>query len=440
MKKKLTFFATLFMLVCVIAAIFFGVRFTKTYIEYKRDTRRLEEIESFPQSKVVKGDSWQKNTQKFERKISTKDIYKDQPTFKYNNTRFISYSKEWDEKKLEALCEELLKNTHGREIDYLEQVIVRGEKDEEAIGTQQEKDKTLQIPIHIQGTLPGDLVLETTNEVSCIVLYDGDNRTTVESMARTLSHEYGHHFTFFYFNLEEDEMKDSEYYKLRMTDKMKIDRSDRQEYLDNHMWYLIEIAANDYQYLMGSPNTRNIERFYDEREALKMSMRNQKNKDELINPYKDCFNLEPHENIAIPLPDRVEGLSELFFGALQMDAPQYVNRDKEAEEIEIKFSRRKEYDHRYYSIKWDKPWTDKNITYTLVAYDKNDELLGGVKSIAGDQKAQAYIGQVVIVNSDETMYHWWSGYWTDFDFVRFRVVVSFPDGTSAVSKPIDKKF
>ena len=66
-------------------------------------------------------------------------------------------------------------------------------------------------------------------------------------MSITLSHEYGHHFTFHYFTLkgEDEEIEKDAYFKTRYESGLGIRYSDEvsedeNDYYDNHMWYLVE--------------------------------------------------------------------------------------------------------------------------------------------------------------------------------------------------------
>ena len=151
------------------------------------------------------------------------------------------------------------------------------------------------------------------------------------------------------------------------------------------------------------------------------------------------FNEMPHENVLLPLPDQVEGLPELFYNSIGAKAPKYPDRSKEAEGIGIKISKQSDNGHIFYRITWDKPWTESGTTYTLVAYDENDELLGAIKSVNGKDRARAVIGAAVVETSS---YIWWydSDWWTEQEFLRLRVIVTFDDGTAVVSAPVDKEF
>ncbi|MCK5128718.1 MAG: hypothetical protein KAQ68_02610 [Clostridiales bacterium] len=442
MRRTQTLIYRILLLVCIGLAIFFGIQLYNTILLRQDNLESIQEIEAIPVSEVKVDITWHKEIvqeDKEETIVEAQNIY---ATYDYENLEFISYSNQWDKHKLELLCKELLLNVHGWEIDYLGKITIYPQKDNQMAGYQQQVHRTIEVPLQLQGTLPENFRAEMFNQVSDIVLYNGDEDNTIESMARVLSHEYGHHFTLFHFYLEEDLMKLSKYYELRYFEDSKIRTTgdDFEEYMENHLWYLIEIAANDYVYLMGSPNTRQIETYYDAIDSLKIKLKDDEGADGIISTIKDSFNMKPHENVVIPLPDQVEGLPELFYGIIGKTSPSYENRDESASSIEIKIKQRYELGHSYYDISWNKPWKDEDVIYTLVAYNENDKLLGGIKSIKANEKAHAYIGETVVTNAGNTKIYWWNGRWTTYDFLRMRIVVTFPDGTAVVSSPLDKVF
>ena len=106
-----------------------------------------------------------------------------------------SYSSSWDENKLQELYLELKKNKHGEEIKTLSQIIVYGENSEDNIlGSHLLDEKKSQLFISFPA-LSSKYTLEFFRPSGTISLYGGDECTTVESFSRTLSHEYGHHYT-----------------------------------------------------------------------------------------------------------------------------------------------------------------------------------------------------------------------------------------------------
>ena len=434
------------LVLAAVAAGYIGVKLFILQKEYDEKSERISEINAIPSAEINVDYEYEKPIR--EAAVQAEEGNSDGLyNYEYNNIQFISYSKEWDAKDLELLCGELYKNKHGSEIDFLEKVIVYGEDDEDALGVHEDSEQITYVPLTLYSVFPDDFKFQMRDDTSIITLYGGDSLTTIEQMASTLSHEYGHHFTLYYFNLEgdKDAIEKDPYFEARYVEGSKIiyadDSGDWNYYLDNHMWYLIEIAAEDYVYLMGSPNTRRSLKYYDTLDVLRLYVQG---KDEQADEYyeytdENSFNLSPHENIVIPLPDNVEGLAELFYEAIGMDVPVYEDRSLEAESIKIKITAREKMDKRYYNITWNKPWEGEDVTYTLVAYDENDEIVGAVKSITGDEKAVATIGAVVY--ETQNYYHYYdSDYWTELGFVRFRVVATFSDGTAAISPPIDRRF
>ncbi len=434
------------LILAAIAAGYIGVKFFALQNEYEAKSERVREIEAIPPAQIIVDNEYEKPIRIADKQIDKKnnDGYFN---YEHNNIQFISYSKEWDAKDLELLCEELYKNKHGNEIDFLQKVIIYGMEDTYALGYHEGSEQITSVPLTLYSMFPDDFTIKIQDDTSIITLYKGDTLTTVEQMANTLSHEYGHHFTFYYFNLRgnKQDIENDPYFKARYAAGSKIiyadDLGDLEYYLSNHMWYLIEIAAEDYVYLMGSPNAKRNLKYYDTLDVLKLYV---KGKDEQADNYYDyanesSFNSSPHENITLPLPDSVEGLAQLFYGAIDMSVPEYTNRSLEAESIEIKISAREKREKRYYNVTWNKPWESEDVTYTLVAYDENDEMIGAVKSINGDEKAIASIGAVVY--ETQNYYHYYnSDYWTDQDFVRFRVIATFGDGTAVVSPALDRRF
>ena len=449
MKKKFTAVKILlpFIVLFAAAAVFFGVKLYKTDSTLRDKQDQQIKIEAIPRAQKLSTEKARKTQAAFDESISDTENKKAFAEYIYNKIVFTSYSEAWDEKNLEALCGELLQNIHGSELDYLAEVIVYGESDEEILGLHESTEMPIDIPIRLFKLTPSIFTYSLPNNMSVLSLQNGDEYTTPEQMAITLSHEYGHHFTLYYFKLEGDdaEIENDAYFETRYIDGLGIrykseDMDDWDEYLENHMWYLIEIAAEDYVYLMGSPNTKRTMEYLDTLDILKLGVNG---KDDKVDEYYDLasqnfFNSSPHENAAIPLPQYVEGLPELFYGAINMDAPD-LPAVSEAQDINIKVSRRTKYEKSYYSISWDKPWGTDDVIYTLVAYDENDNLLGPIKSIKGDESAKAYIGSVPYSRGNS--YYWYdSDGWTDEGFLRLRIIVTFSDGTAAVSPAVDRSF
>ena len=146
---------------------------------------------------------------------------------------FFSYSKEWDEKDLMALYQELIKNKHGKEFKLLQKVSVIG---------------------HSQATsLTKGSYHAVTNSIT---LYQGDKYTDPVAYRETLSHEYGHHFAYHYF--PSHHFPNSDWQSIRGLNESKLRWDAFWNYNEsNHEFYPQEIFADDYVLLYGAVNEIN---------------------------------------------------------------------------------------------------------------------------------------------------------------------------------------
>ncbi len=157
---------------------------------------------------------------------------------------FLSYTNAWDEEKLKQLYQVLIKNKHGDELQFLQEVRVRGG----AFGA---------------STTKGSFHALTDT----ITLYQGDKYTDVSSYADTLSHEYGHHFAYHY--LQSHHFPFSEWSKIRGLEKKPVRWDAYWNYADeNHKWYPQEIIAEDYVLLYGSGKKGNMQDVTSSNEAF----------------------------------------------------------------------------------------------------------------------------------------------------------------------------
>ncbi|WP_040197243.1 hypothetical protein [Candidatus Soleaferrea massiliensis] len=349
---------------------------------------------------------------------------------------FISKAEAWDEKNLEALYHELLQNRHGEEFMTLSQVIVYPQRDEFAAATHQNTYQTHRYALDFPA-LPKDFHVEVNRTAGVISLYDGDRCTTVKSMASNLSHEYGHHFTFYHMfpaAFTDEEFQATKYAKLRGLDpdKVQFNTSDSQYYVDNHHWYLVEIAAEDYVTLMGSPNSRDVGNHPDVRDQLNGASPEQYIK----------RNSRVQENLMIPMASDVDGLSDYFYSFVDDEPPQFPKW----QDIQIDIQRRSaSYDLEsgyttfvYYELTWNKAYGD-DATYTLVTYQEDDysNTLHPVRTVLPGTSAVAYVG---CVSSQSGMYvssmddNLANGTRT------FVVTAILPDGTMQASDPMTYTF
>lgn len=98
---------------------------------------------------------------------------------------FESYSVYWNATKLAQLEQELLKNKHGAELSLLGSV---------KIFPDYPAGQNVLGQYFAQYQVSPKLALLPNRYIH---LYGGNEWTTVEEMATTLAHEYGHHFTYY---------------------------------------------------------------------------------------------------------------------------------------------------------------------------------------------------------------------------------------------------
>ena len=432
MKKKKTGALTA---AAVLAFLLFAGAMAASLFFYNRYNSLSSEIRrvlSIPEAAAGEGERWHN------RNADAAYQSEDQPAgeylyhYMYDNIEFISYSEYWNEAKLIELKDELLSNTHGPEIDYLDQVIIYAEEDSDALGYHDDAMRFYPVGLFMPGLLPQGIAYNFTGLSSTIELTGGDSYTDVAQLSRTLSHEYGHHFTNYYFFNDYDDLSQSEYYRIRNNPAYTIfyEWKNIDHYYDNHSWYLWELAADDYVYFYGSPRTRYTEDYLDDLEVLRLDVRSRKKKNEYYDSLTfDSFNLSPHLNAVLDMPDRIPGLREMFENCMGVQTPQ---NPYDASGIRIDIDKDYSAGYAHYEITWNKPWTEDNVMYTLVAYYEDGGIHQGVKTINGSEEARAYMGKVV-----------YSHYYLDVDMPEklvFRVVVTFPDGFAAVSPAVEREF
>lgn len=350
---------------------------------------------------------------------------------------FLSMSEKWDQENLEKLYQELLKNKHGEELYSLSSVFVYPQEDDFAAATHQNVSQIHPFYLDFPALPRGfQFLFERTEGV--ITLYNGDRNVTPESMASSLSHEYGHHFTFYHMFSSwdnEEQLLQSEYAKLRNlpSGQLLTDQSDAAFYSENHHWYLIEIAAEDYVTLMGSPNSRDIGEFHDVKEYLGGD--GQESGAMLRNAM-------PQENMMIPLASDVEGLAEYFYSFTDSEMPQIpskqdfhlsVQRNAEGYDLVTGYE-----EFVSYQLIWDKVYGEDAV-YTLISYQE-ENYKGSfypIKTVEAGENSQAWIGCVAEENGGVVSY-------TDDGLAAgtrtFMVTAILPDGTIAVSEPLNYTF
>lgn len=355
----------------------------------------------------------------------------------------ISYSKNWTGQNLKAIYAEVLNNKHGIEIEYLDSIIIYPGAPPSnlagAWGCYNSIIEDIEYAINFP-TISNDLLKYSYPlEKGQICLYYGDKINHVSEMARTLSHEYGHHYTFHHFNkpCDTDPSKTfwDIYYELRGLDaypqvKKDIDVSNGQEYRDQHMWFLHEIAAEDYWQLMGSSEYKSVKEYIDIEMALKKYIVDSTYKWD-VDFDNNTINVYPQENYIIPLAYEIEGLNSFFSSFID-------NGYKDTDSINVSkpkltYKKVQKRDHTYYQFEWTECSADDDALYTLVALDYGDNILYPIKTVTGKESKSAKIGKVAIDTADGTWY------WDD-NIGRgkkcFRVYVIFNDGHMVSSDPL----
>jgi hypothetical protein len=144
------------------------------------------------------------------------------------NIMFLSYTENWDEQKLQDLYLELIKNKHGDEINLLQEIRVRGEaKSTDSLTRGQYNSLT-----------------------NTITLYHADTYLEPSDLSETLSHEYGHHFSYYY--LKEQHFSFSTWATLRGLNDKRVRWDAFWNYSTaSHKWYPQEVMADDYVLLYG---------------------------------------------------------------------------------------------------------------------------------------------------------------------------------------------
>jgi hypothetical protein len=156
-------------------------------------------------------------------------------------TLFKSYSPKWSTTdQLKALEEELLQNKHGEELSYLGEVIIFPDY---PAGKQVLGQYFAQYEINSK----------TYSKDRNIHLYGGNDFTSVEDLSYTLSHEYGHHFSYYHMiqgqKLLPQDWMTSDYVESRELSTIEGVHS---SVSGDYKYSMAEIMAEDYVQLFGS--------------------------------------------------------------------------------------------------------------------------------------------------------------------------------------------
>jgi len=353
----------------------------------------------------------------------------------------ISNSVHWDHHMLELLYHELMLNTHGDEIHLLHEVIIFPHEEEEGHMLASYSLSAMAVNFFIQfPAFPDDFTIDFPQDIGRIQLYGGDTKTTIESMAVSLSHEYGHLYTFYYMFYAEihelDSLENTAYARLREAYRNNLiaDTAPGVTYLHERHRYLIEIAAEDYVQLMGSPTTRQVVDFVDVQQAL--------NGAERPTSMIHARNAFPQENMMLPLANDVSGLEAYFFSFIDAEPRAPIEEKKDVtlqiRQNSVQFnlvSGRRTF--VYYTITWDMPY--ETAIYTLACYDPHDYRGWGhpIKTVRPGQVSSAIIGEYAVERGNQV--HFMDDGLTEGVKV-FYVVAQLPDGTYYISNKLEYQF
>ena len=352
----------------------------------------------------------------------------------------ISHSAAWDERMLIELRDELLLNQRGDEINFLEEIIVFPDEQDNNVLASYTIGTDIDRFIIGFPALPSDFGVSFGRNFGIIHLYGGDVVTTIVGMAGSLSHEYGHLFTFYHmFNdalQAGGTLENTEFARLREAARHDlIVRSDRgEDYWEQRFRYLIEVAAEDFVQLMGSPTTRHVVDFMDVRQRL--------NATETPTVMQSARNAFPQENLMIPLANYVPGLKEYFFSFINREPPQPVEQRQEIT-LEIEQTAKTfelvsgERTFLFYEITWNAPYED--AIYTLVTYDPANYSGWGtpIRTVRSGITPSAIIGEYVIAQDGQVRF-------MNDELATgtrvFMVIALLPDGTFFTSEKLTHTF
>ncbi len=299
----------------------------------------------------------------------------------------VSYAQEWaDVSKLKGVYEELLKNTHGEEFKLLRRIDIHPGSDPQGMSAAGRWFGRWEIKNGIPILLGN----------SHIDIYNGSSYTSVPEIARTLSHEYGHHFTYYYyFKTEKRPWEQWRNTGLASARNLKYNMNVSTE-LVPHKWIIQEIAAEDYVQLLGSPTAKESYDFQDIGERIGNGE---------IHYDTNIFNFHPQENYEIPLASNLPGLKQYWLKASGLQ-----NQSGEApSQTSLKLEQIKTFRHidtPQYRFTWDSSTDDKtaNLEYTLVWFQRDSSSfnLYPIKTVNSEEPLQAVFGAA----SNESQYIW----------------------------------
>ena len=342
----------------------------------------------------------------------------------------ISYSDKWTSEKLVDIYDELIQNAHGSEINYISKVVINpGGSELTAVDTEGTHSRNLEdyfVFFDVPAIVPQTLKYEITSTMSVIELNKMDQYDTAAQAARTIAHEYGHHYTMFYFLNNNEEALASDYYDLRGMDDYDRDVvfDTEEEYYANYSWSIYELAAEDYVQLMGSPNAKKTKNYLDVYDVLV----SYNGKEYSSKADATTVNVFPQNNVHVPLADEIGGLAAYYYSYIDGEN---THESLDKMDFDISIQKQHKFGYTYYEITWEKPTKDADALYTLVCYDADGNIFMPVRTVNGNKAAIARVGTVA--RQEGTTIYTCTNSITDADRY-FKIYLIWPDGRMSSSE------
>lgn len=301
-------------------------------------------------------------------------------TYTVNNLTITSYSKSWTKPMLQKLYQELLNNFHGDELEYLSDIYIYPDSPEGVNGLYYDN-------IYLQN---GEYVL---GKNACIKLFNADRYNSIEKIAYTLSHEYGHHYMIYNIMKKENiyyaDLRKCKYVKVReLENEPVIYDNTKNGYI--YYWDILEIMADDYVQLLGSSNAKKSYHYKSIDELLKEGKGLYEN--------VPAFNLKPQLNPYLPLAADVKGLYSYMLNlsgfTSSLNPPEKPKLDKIAITKTID-------DKPTYTVSLQKPLSEEVFEYTLVIYPKDNPFVPyPLKTFTSKEPLNVVFGSYAIKQKD----------------------------------------
>jgi len=301
--------------------------------------------------------------------------------------RIVSFCENWSsQERLEEVYYELLNNFYAEEINSLEGIYIYPNSPEGTSG------------YYFEASLEVENGRLKYGNDAYIEVFNADEYNHISQMAWVLSHEYGHHFTFYYLiNYENRYYNDwdkTEYAAIRNLKaypQVDYGTGGRVDY--SHKWDITEIAAEDYVQLFGSRYAKESVDYLDVSERLEMN----------VSEYyysTNSYNLYPQENLELPLAAEVDGLYSYWLNMAGYTSispsisKKPIPKITEVERVYFK-------ENKKYKLVWDELKDSNQYEYTVIMYPTGMPYLPTpVKTLVTGEEMVAYIGSDVRLNVD----------------------------------------